>query len=58
MNTVFDGEATDPGNYYKAELPISGLFIFQADRVMEDPIRCPALHSSLSIHVVVVPTQC
>ena len=57
MNTVFDGEATDPGNY-KAELPISGLFIFQADRVMEDPIRCPALHSSLSFHLVLVPTQC
>ena len=29
MNTVFDGEATDPGNYM-AVLPISGLFIFQA----------------------------
>lgn len=57
MNTVFDGEATDPGNYM-AVLPISGLFIFQADRIMEDPVRCPALHSSLSIHLVVVPTQC
>ena len=57
MNTVFDGEATDPGKY-KAELPINGLFIFQADRVMEDPIQCPALHSSLSFHLVLVPTQC